>query len=114
MIYGADDRSEVFLDPDARLRAASAATAAIVLRSAINVDASGAVSMDAPSAQEAFSLCPDERFAQQPSAALCTAVLVAPDLALTAGHCLTWMSASNCADLPSTTIRSPTSIASSS
>ncbi|HMI89754.1 MAG TPA: serine protease [Polyangiales bacterium] len=93
IIYDADDRHDVYAEPDPRLRAiAEQATAAIVLRSEIAIDASGAVSLGATSAQDTYDLCADEPFAAQPSAALCTAVLVAPDIALTAGHCLTWMS----------------------
>jgi integrin beta 3 len=62
-----------------------------VLRADISDD-QGGFALAAPTAAEAFGLCADERFATQPSAALCSAVLVAPDIALTAGHCLSWMS----------------------
>ena len=33
-------------------------------------------------------LCPGQRFAAEPTAAFCSGVLVAPDLAVTAGHCV--------------------------
>ena len=42
----------------------------------------------APAAQEALGLCEGEAFAHQPSAALCTGVLIDDDLVATAGHCL--------------------------
>ena len=33
-------------------------------------------------------MCPDERFAAQPANADCSATLIAPDIMLTAGHCI--------------------------
>jgi V8-like Glu-specific endopeptidase len=41
-------------------------------------------------------ICPDERFANEPAIAFCTGALIAPDLVLTAGHCL--YDASTCAE----------------
>jgi hypothetical protein len=97
VVYGDDDRREPYEAPDTLAHVAYHSTAALVLRSTITVGADGVVELAALPAQEEFGLCPDERFASQPSGALCTAVLVAPDVALTAGHCLTWMSCSKLA-----------------
>lgn len=38
--------------------------------------------------QARYGLCPDVRFADQPAVGFCSATLVAPDLVLTSGHCL--------------------------
>jgi hypothetical protein len=43
--------------------------------------------LDAPSLAEANDLCEGEPFADQPSAAVCSGLLVDADLVLTAGHC---------------------------
>lgn len=48
----------------------------------------GMVGLDLQEFRVAFSLCPGERFFEQPVGASCTASLVGPDLMLTAGHCI--------------------------
>ncbi len=48
-----------------------------------------------PNLESFFGLCPDERFLEQPTAGFCSGTLIAEDLVLTAGHCL---SASSCRD----------------
>jgi hypothetical protein len=48
----------------------------------------GDFALAAPSLAEAAALCPGERFADQPTAAFCSGVLVDWDLVLTAGHCV--------------------------
>ncbi|MAZ47976.1 MAG: peptidase [Halobacteriovoraceae bacterium] len=35
-----------------------------------------------------MGLCPDEKFSEQPSSVVCSGFLVAPDLLVTAGHCI--------------------------
>ncbi len=44
--------------------------------------------VNAPSAALRYDLCPGEAFDDQPSLGACTGILVAPDLILTAGHCV--------------------------
>jgi hypothetical protein len=48
----------------------------------------GTVRVTSPSAAQRFGLCAGERFAEQPSFAICSGVAVAPHLVLTAAHCL--------------------------
>ena len=38
--------------------------------------------------EEAFDLCDDQRFLTQPTSAFCSGTLVAPDVIVTAGHCM--------------------------
>jgi V8-like Glu-specific endopeptidase len=53
----------------------------------VRYGAGAAAEVEAPTL-EALGVCPDERFAGQPAAAFCSAVLIDEDLVLTAGHCL--------------------------
>ncbi len=88
IIYGEDDRREVYEHPDAmwRERAKSSSIALIQARN-LQRPSSGRVSVSKLSLGELFDLCPGERFAEQPAAADCSAVLIDRDLVLTAGHC---------------------------
>lgn len=97
LIYGADNRHETYeYHPTSWIRrVASQSVVAIGYRDHLVApamsDAASAprpVTIDAPSAREAASLCPEERFGDQPAFALCTGVALGPDLVLTAAHCL--------------------------
>lgn len=46
------------------------------------------ISLQSKTLPQAFALCPCQRFAQQPVQGFCSAVLVAQDVVLTAGHCI--------------------------
>lgn len=88
LVYGADDRREVAeLVGAPALYAAARATAAIIPRARIRYAADGAAQIAAASLAEAEGVCADEAYAQQPSAAECTAVLIDDNLIATAGHC---------------------------
>ena len=91
VVYGEDDRMDVYAHPDAGLR--QLATDSIVaLMSADDVsqelDGSWSLSPDVEDLETAFELCSTERFLDQPTAAFCSGTLVAPDVILTAGHCI--------------------------
>jgi hypothetical protein len=87
IVYGADDRRDYFqLDrPEVQERMA-ASMVALVPRKLLRQSAGG-VEIVAPRWGEVEGLCPGEPFAEQPSAAFCSGVLVDWDLVLTAGHC---------------------------
>lgn len=88
IIYGEDDRREVYEHPSATLRAlAASSVVALVPRLRFHRLASGDTVIAAFSLQEAYAVCADERFTMQPTAADCTGVLIDDDLVLTAGHC---------------------------
>lgn len=97
VIYGADDRIEA-RDYANQERAAQlqASTLALFQSELVEIQADGNVTFAVPSLGEQHSLCSDERFVEQPTLAGCTGVLVAPDLVLTAGHCI---SESTCAEV---------------
>ncbi|HKP63435.1 MAG TPA: serine protease [Polyangiales bacterium] len=84
IIYGPDDRLDVYEHPDPTLREL-ARSSVLALLPPENISARGAIS--APSAAS-LGLCPGERFATQPVAATCSGVLIARDLVLTAAHCV--------------------------
>lgn len=90
VIYGEDDRREAFEVADA---AFTESVVALVPRERLT-PAGEVVAFDAPSLDEVVrrstgaSLCPDERFGDQPSLASCSGVLVGESLVLTAAHCV--------------------------
>jgi hypothetical protein len=85
LIYGEDDRREVF--EAAAVYDAARAVAAVLPRSRIRYGADHRPEIVASSLQATEGLCADQRYAEQPSAAECTAVLIDDNLLATAGHC---------------------------
>lgn len=89
IIYGADDRREVYEVENAELRRrAELSTVSFVYRQSLVYSEDSSVSIEAPAYDQLYGLCPDEPFLDQPAAAWCTGVLIDDDLVLTAGHCL--------------------------
>lgn len=95
IIYGQDDRRDT--RQSALPFAVDLGASSPALVAAVNIDDSDPshVRMLAPSLRDAIGLCSDESFAEQSTVAECGASLIAPDLVLTAGHCI---DGSNCAD----------------
>ncbi len=97
-----DDRSapDAALDP-AFASYARASVAALVATSRVQTDGAGVPMLSAVPLYANHELtydvelCRDERFALEPTPVSCSATLIAHDLVLTAGHCVT--SASQCA-----------------
>jgi hypothetical protein len=88
IIYGSDDRLDVYEHPDAVLQGVARSSAvALVPRSRIQRSKEGDFFIFTQPLEEAFHVCADERFAAQPTAAECSGVLIDDDLVLTAGHC---------------------------
>ena len=98
IVYGNDDRIEVFQAPAAIQRRTSASVVVLVPRSLLE-DTGGKLSAAATFA-DSQGMCERERFSQQPSAAFCTGVLVDWDLVLTAGHCADLLSLGEMAIVP--------------
>ncbi len=97
-IYGDDDRMEEYEVMDSRILAAGRATAVLIHESNLVDRGDGTFRVDAQSfawwyqwldpLETGNALCPDEPFQDQPSAGICTGVLVGSDLIATAGHCV--------------------------
>lgn len=92
VIYGDDDRVEVYQASAAEQKLA-ASTAAMVEASSVTLVANQGTGeeyyqLNDESLADGMNVCEDERFASQPSAAMCSGFLVAPDLLVTAGHCV--------------------------
>jgi V8-like Glu-specific endopeptidase len=94
VVYGTDDRKDPFAYADQAWAArALEFTAALVPTSQINATDPNNITIGNRTLAERLNVCPDERFASQPANADCSATLIAPDIMLTAGHCI-----NNCAD----------------
>lgn len=89
VVYGEDDRRDVYEHPDASLRtlARTSIVALIPAHALDDSDPANVRPLAAPLA-ETQRLCPGQRFAEQPTAAFCSGTLIDDDLVLTAGHCL--------------------------
>ncbi len=87
VIYGDDDREDVFASTSSLHVELSKSTAAMMPHSAISVNARGEVKITAGSLASR-GICKSERFSNQPSAAYCSGFLVAPNKLVTAGHCI--------------------------
>jgi len=89
VVYGADDRVEVFNHPDADLRRiAEESIAALIPTFRISREPNGTYALFTESLEDLRGLCPGELFGNQPTAAACSGVLIDADLVLTAGHCI--------------------------
>ena len=89
VVYGTDDRLEVFNHPNAELqRVARESVVALIPTSRITRLPQGYYGLDTFLLKDERDLCPDEPFGNQPVAASCSGALIADDLVLTAGHCI--------------------------
>lgn len=91
IVYGEDDRLEVYEHPDGSLRAlARASVVALIPKRRVEwTDEGGELALAVPNLGHAYELCDGERFAEQPIAADCSGTLIDGDLVLTAAHCFT-------------------------
>ena len=88
VVYGDDDRQDVFAFSDQAWAAQAAGFAAAMIPTS-DIDASDPDDVQLPPETLAdIGICPDERFADQPVAGFCSGTLIGPDLLLTAGHCI--------------------------
>lgn len=95
VIYGDDNRKDVYQEKDSRAILASDSTVALILKNDVNRINDYQSQINAPTLQSSQSLCADEPFGQQPAAANCSGFLVGDDTIVTAGHCV---DVNDCAD----------------
>lgn len=92
VIYGDDDRLEVWQSPSGALKAMAASTVGLFKGYGVNIEGPVA-QLSVESYGSSYGLCQDEPFRDQSSGAFCSGSLVAPDVIMTAGHCVTSQSA---------------------
>ncbi len=94
VIYGEDDRLDLYEVTDQSLLNLASSTMALMRASDIRIN--GAIAeIKEEKIGEAYRLCKTERFYEQNSAAFCSGFLVAPDTVMTAGHCVRSQSSCN-------------------
>jgi hypothetical protein len=87
IVYGVDDRLDVYEHPDAELRALARSVVGLIPKARVQLPANGEVLLSVTTLGHAYDLCDGERFYDQPIAADCTGVLIDRDLVVTAAHC---------------------------
>lgn len=93
VIYGADDRYDLYQVTDAKLLKLADST--VGLFQGYNVKIEGDIAkLTTRSYSSSYNLCKEEPFYDQVTGAFCSGSLVAPDVIMTAGHCV--KSASSC------------------
>jgi V8-like Glu-specific endopeptidase len=93
VIYGDDNRLDVFESPNNAYVTLSRSTAAMIPNSSVRVQGTQSVLTGPTMVSRGF--CAEERFSHQITAAMCSGFLVGNKYLVTAGHCIT--SESDCA-----------------
>lgn len=98
VIYGSDDRQDIYAVADAQKLYVAQATCLVVPESELTNNGNGTYTLlTSPwTTQSGVTLCADEPFRGQLTAGFCTGFLVGTDLLATAGHCIT--TTSSCAN----------------
>lgn len=87
VIYGADDRLDLYEVTDSEILKLAAATAGMIDSSKISID--GDMATISGQSLKQRGMCESERFSEQMTAANCSGFLVGKNLLVTAGHCIT-------------------------
>lgn len=88
VIYGDDDRKNLYEVADPQWRTLADSTVALIERTELQMLGGGKTKVKAVKFADAFNLCASEPFREEPTGAFCSGTLVGPDLILTAGHCV--------------------------
>lgn len=88
VIYGTDDRKDLFEIDDHKIIEQAESTATFTLRGLINPRSDGDYDVAQGTLGRSLNLCPGTKFEDQPNIGACSATLVSPKHLLTAGHCM--------------------------
>jgi hypothetical protein len=88
VIYGTDDRQDVFQVNDQALLNDADSVVALFDRTDVVDNGNGTSTLQTQNFGTFMNLCAGERFRNQPVGAFCSGFLVAPDIIATAGHCV--------------------------
>lgn len=89
VIYGSDGRLDVYQLTDDRLKKLAESTVALIKSTSLAPNSTaGFTLIRGSNFGTQMNLCSSEKFKEQDTAAFCSGSLVAPDLILTAGHCI--------------------------
>ena len=88
VVYGNDDRQDVYQVNNQAVLRLSEATCALVAPRNIERQADGRYTLSGRDLRTARNLCASEPFGSQPTSAFCTGFLVSHDVIATAGHCV--------------------------
>lgn len=87
VVYGEDNRQDISTTTNDLYKNLAKSTAAMIPSTSLVKD--GEVVAIKSGTLEGDGICSDERFAKQPTAAMCSGFLVGKDYLITAGHCIT-------------------------
>lgn len=87
VIYGEDNRQDVYASTNSAYVELSKSTAAMIDTGNLKSASNGEIKIDAETLEDR-GICGKERFSKQISAANCSGFLVAPNVLVTAGHCI--------------------------
>lgn len=88
IIYGSDNRLDVYEVPQADVRDLADSTVALIPSRNMSLKSGGMYLISTKDYSAEYNLCSDEPYADQPIAANCSGFLVGEDLIATAGHCI--------------------------
>lgn len=88
VIYGVDNRKDLFQVTSAKVKKSAAGVVALVKKNDLTRQADGSFVLATSSFQADYQLCGSEPFVNQPLGCFCSGFLVAPDIIATAGHCV--------------------------
>jgi V8-like Glu-specific endopeptidase len=88
IVYGSDNRKEVY-ESAVKLQKLAESTAGMIRTSSLSLNLiSTTYSYNYSTLNQGEILCPSQRFGEQPTLPICSGFLIAPDLLVTAGHCM--------------------------
>ena len=87
VVYGTDDRRDVYQETNSTIKAWAGAVCALVSTAQLAASGGGWHLATSAYRHQGYPPCSGEPFANQPTAAFCTGFLVGPDIVATAGHC---------------------------